>query len=406
MRLSLDELEATREKVAKINMRAVRRGWTGRLTVDVAPEPIIETTKNDLGFEIQTVWYDAKITGEPPSYGNHRFIGTLKWDTDAGLITRMAPGYAGVVDRSKLIEGHCDHCKINRHRNDTYLLENTETGEQLQVGSTCIKDFLGWSAQPVLLTDADQRELDSLGGASGGERRWTVDTVLAVAWAAVQAFGYVSANDYSHTPTKYIVLDILDPPTRADRDLAAKIAPYVANAAAQAALIRGWVLSDGFTGNSEYAINLRNIARAESVSAANVGLLVSALTAWARAQAQEIRRQQERQELINGAFGNEKDKIAATVTIKYINHIPGQFGTTTLYTMITQEPSAGVAWPKGHTIIPARYVLKWFSTNGAFGDTTDGKVFSLKATVKGTDTYGGKVSTKITRASLLAEAPA
>ena len=36
-----------------------------------------------------------------------------------------------------------DHCNSNRHRNSTYIIQNTDTGEFKQVESTCTRSRLG-----------------------------------------------------------------------------------------------------------------------------------------------------------------------------------------------------------------------------------------------------------------------
>lgn len=385
MRLTFDEYQATVERVAKINLRAVRRGWTGRLTVTA--EEITETRKDDLGFEITEHFWDTTIGGDAPSYNGFRLLATLAWDSESGLITRTAPG-VDTIDRSGLREGWCDHCKINRHRNDTFLVRNEETGEQHQVGSTCIKDFLGWHANPVFLDSQSVTEEVGAGGGFGGERRWSVETILAVSWAVVQAFGFHKADGYSGTPTKYTVLDVLDPHGESARNLARDLAPYVEQAAGQAKLIREFLLSDRFAGGGEYVANLKAVARAESASARNIGLLASAPQAWARAMEREVRREQEKAQLVNEFYpAADGTKIKVSVAVKSIRYLENAYGTTTVYTLVTDDG----------------YVLLWYASRSALGDESDGTVFTLQATVKGQDEWNGYKRTKITRAKVLAQ---
>lgn len=377
--LTPDEYAATVEKFAKINERAARRGFTGRL--DVTGERIERTTKNDLGFEVTEIVIRTTITGEAPRYADTEFLATLTWDTEAGLITRPAPGVT-TLDRTGLIEGQCNYCRTSRDRRLTYLVRRA--GVQFQVGSTCIKDFLGWSGTPVFLSASEAGdEIDSIvGGGAYGERRYSVETIFAVAWAAVQAFGYVKANDYSATPTKEIVRAALDPVTPRDRELTEALRPYVAEAGVQAAKIRNWVVSE-MAGDSEYTQNLRAVAGVPTASTRNIGLLASAPQTWARAMERDLQRKQAADELINEFYPTtEGAKITIDVKIKSIRYVDGTYGTSTVYTLVSRDG----------------YVFTWFASRSAFGTETTDEYFKITATVKGFETFRTYRRTKITRA--------
>lgn len=388
-RITFAEYQATVEKIEKINARAERRGFTGRLAIEA--EKIVVTSTDDLGFTVEEIFYDVAITGDAPSYNGWTFVATLDWDAEAGLITRCAPGVEE-IDRDGLRDGWCDHCKTNRQRVATYLVRN-EAGEQRQVGSTCIKDFLGWTATPVFLSTAEvEDEIDHLlAGGRWAERRWSVDTILAVSWAAIQAYGFVpTSRAYDDTPTRDIVATVLDPNPRskADRELVEKLRPYVARSADQARIVREWVLGDGFTGGGEYVHNLKAVAGAETAGMRNVGLLASAPQAWARAQERDLIRRQEQAELVNEFFGEPKQRLDLKVKIKSVRGIPTMYGTSALYTLIGTEGSA------------ANHVFKWFSSAWALGETADDTVHTIRGTVKGFEDYNGKKTTVLTRCAV------
>lgn len=384
LRITYGELIATQVKIEKINARAAKRGFTGRLNVHSTE--ITETRRNDLGFEITEILYEVEVTGDAPSYNGWQFIATLDWDAEAGLIVRTAPG-VDKVDRDGLREGACDQCRKNRHRTATYLVRNA-VGEQRQVGSTCIKDFLGWQGRVVFLSAGQvEGEIDDfLAGGGYREQRWSVDTILSVAWAAVQAFGFKPASSYGNT-TKGTVLTVLDPDPRvpSDRELAEALRPYVERAADQARIVREWLTGDGFTGDSEYVTNLRAVAAAESATARNVGLLASAPQAWARAVERDLVRRQEAADLVNEHTGQVKDKVELTVRIKAIRYIEGTYGTTTLYTLVGDD----------------RRVYKWFASNDVLGETAD-TVHKIRGTVKAHEEYNGAKSTTLTRCKVIA----
>lgn len=383
MRLTQDELDATRTKINKINVRAQKRGFTGRF--DVEATRIEVTTKNDLGFEVTEELFETSITGDAPSYDGWTFAATLTWDEAAGLVTRCAPGVTE-INRAGLREGWCDHCKTDRMRVNTFLVISDETGQQCQVGSTCIKDFLGWNAMPVFLDCASvEEEVESALGGGGWERRWTTETVLAVAWAAVQAYGFVRASDYSGKPTKSVVFAALDPHTDADRQLARALMPHVPEAADQAKIIRDWILSDAFGGGGEYVINMKAVVGADTVGSRNVGLIASAPQAWARGMERDLIRRAQAEQLTNEYLADPGAKIETTVTVKSIRYLDNAYGTTTVYTLVTDT---------GH-------VLTWYASRSALGDKTTDDTHKIKATVKKHEEYQGTKRTVITRAKII-----
>ena len=49
----------------------------------------------------------------------------------------------------------CNHCDYNRDRKTTYMVENTDTNEVLQVGSTCVDDFFGKKTLKQIMASFD-----------------------------------------------------------------------------------------------------------------------------------------------------------------------------------------------------------------------------------------------------------
>jgi hypothetical protein len=383
MFLSPGEYEATVEKLRKINIRAAKRGFNGKL--EVIADRVERKSTNALGMEITEIGYETTITGTPPSYQGWRFLATLDWDAEAGLIVRTAPGVDS-VNREGLREGWCEHCKTIRNRRKVYLVGSNVDGREIQVGSTCIKDFLGWNATPVFLSsESVQEEIDSyLSGGGYVEQRWTIESVLAAAWAAIQVNGYQPASSYGQT-TKGVVLTILNPHTVWDRKLVEEYRPYIEKSAAQAEIIRNWILSDEFKGESDYVLNLKAVASSKTASARNVGLLASAPQTWAKAQERDLIRRKEQGDLVNEFGADPGTKVELKVKVKSIRGIESAWGTSTLYVLEGED----------------RKVYKWFSTNAALGETADDTTYLIKGTVKKHEEYNGNKSTVLTRCKVI-----
>jgi hypothetical protein len=390
VRLTPAEYHATQAKLAKVNERAAKRGFTGRFQLTGER---VEVTTNEFGLPVREIFYDAAITGEAPKYNGWTFLARVD-RVDKTFTLATAPGVEH-VDRALVRLGECDHCGQRRHRNNTYLVRS-EDGEVKNVGSTCIKDFLGWEGKFAFFSTSET-EGDLLGGGSGwGERAYSVDTILAVAHAATRAFGWVpsSQRDYAE-PTADVVRKVLgiiriDPRDRFGYDV---VGQYADEAVERAATVRAFVLSDEFGGDSTYVDNLKAAIGAELVEAKQIGLLASAPQAYIRhletdaeRAAKQARWAAEKDARATSDYlGEVKDKVQFKGTISAIEWKPQKFGTTVLYTIVT---------PEGN-------VVKWWASHEFLGDQ-EGVEVSLQGTIKKLDEYHGTKATVVTYCKAIA----
>lgn len=379
-RINEAEYQATLTKIQLINARAIKRGFTGRITLEAKEVTVADI--DTFGLEHVEVYYDVVLGGEAPSYQGWTFIASLDWDPEAGLIVKTAPGIVS-VNRGYLVEGWCDHCRKARRRRKAFLVRNDATGQEVQVGSTCIKDFLGWDGSIVFINEASVAEDLGFGGFGSAPDRWGTDYVLSLAWALVKLYGYKPASGFERT-TKHDVVAVLQPPVHmppGQRAELERVRDLASEAKQRAAECRTWVLSEDFQGDNEYVRNLKQIAAADHVSLGNVGILVSAPQAWARWQERTLIREASTSEWV----GTVKERITITVTIASIRYIKSQWGTTVLYSLKDDRGN----------------IFKWFASREALGDAT-GKRLTLKATVKKHTEFNGTRQTELTRGHIVA----
>jgi len=224
-----------------------RKRWDGKLVTTPGPDRVVLT-----------------IAGAAPQVGPYEFVAKVEHD-EAGNILDVVPGRS-VNYRFRTTASNCEHCKTRRQRNETFVLRHTETGEEVQVGRTCLKDFLGYES-PAGLTQkfAFFRELEELSEESwGGYGRYNdqvhVPEALALALAAVRVFGWCSKgqaqSDESLTSTAEIVGTVVHPPKRDkwngyifERNDKVRDA-FRETDAGEAAVIRAWAV-DGGAGKGE-----------------------------------------------------------------------------------------------------------------------------------------------------------
>lgn len=276
--LTAEEVAATRAKLAALLARASRKGFNGRLELDAAPATRSSTSPG--GLVVTEHGFDVTITGDPPHYEGWRFVAAVD-SVDGGAVLRYPPGAQASVANDQVRAGECDHCHTHRDRRSTILVAHETGGVVLQVGRSCLKDFLGHSTMPVLLT------LDDVAGALGAKASaqptaWDTLSVLTYAQAAVEAFGWTpaSASGPGRTPTRDVVRLALCGGGGAD-DVRKALAPHLHEATARAPQLRGTLL-ERLTGTTGYEANLIGVLRADSVTARHLGLAVSAVTAHAR----------------------------------------------------------------------------------------------------------------------------
>jgi len=384
-RITAAEYSETIEKIAKINARAEKKGFTGRIEITAER---VEVTRKAAGIEVTEVAYDVTLGGEAPSYNGWTLAAVLDFDPEAGLIVNTAPGVES-VNREGLTAGTCAHCNTSRDRRKAYLVRNVETGEQVQVGSTCIKDFLGWSGQIVFLyADDIAKEVEDGWGSFGGsygEHRYTVDTVLAVAWAAIKVAGWKPASSYEFTTRGQVAL-VLNPPSRLaprDKEFIAEVEALAAteDITARAAEVKAFILSTDFAGESEYVLNLKALMAADSIGERHFGIVVSAPQAHAKHTERTLLASKAAEIPASEWFGVEKEKVTFTGTITNVRFIESQWGSTVLYVIRNLETGVEV---------------KWFASREALGDK-QGVEVTITGTVKGHDEFRGMKSTVLTR---------
>lgn len=383
------QLSETLAKVAKINERAAKKGLAGMLTVEWEP---VECEETNQITGIKSTWteYKIEIQGNAPAYNGWEFIAKLDWDANAGLIVRAMPG-AIQADRDALREGWCDHCKTTRRRSVTYVVRNQETGVQLQVGSSCLKDFTGqFTTISFPYLPEEESERDGWFGASS-PREYSPLTVLSVAWACIKLEGFKPARHEGSTTRNDVMTALYPSKSKNDREFAAKIAPLADEAEGAAAKILSWILSDEFDGTTDYVLNLKSIAAGKHVSLRNLGMIASAPQAYARSLERTLIR--EREASIYAAsewVGEVKQRLEMGVVVKAVRYIEGEYGTSTLYTMVDT----------------AGNVIKWFASSDKLGDQP-GATAVIKATVKKHEDYNGAKITHVTRAAVIefTEAP-
>ena len=123
--------------LAKLSKKAIKLGGEAFLPVPFSYE-MVEIRKGE-AIKVLHVLMDCTI----PRIDGWEFIARIDHaNGEVGNLVRALPGQI-VPDYYRNTGCLCEHCNVKRFRRDTFLLRQVDTGEIKQVGSSCLKDFLG-----------------------------------------------------------------------------------------------------------------------------------------------------------------------------------------------------------------------------------------------------------------------
>lgn len=129
------------KRLDKLNRKADKLGTADILFYEI--DESFETLKNgNLQRFVHIV-----VEGVAPVLMGWEFLAKVEHDRSGIPVFKVSPNKA-VPDEHREHGTFCTHCQTNRYRKHTYLVRNTVTGRVANVGSTCLKDFMGFNTTP------------------------------------------------------------------------------------------------------------------------------------------------------------------------------------------------------------------------------------------------------------------
>lgn len=258
------------------------------------------------GVRVYTVEVvDVTLSGEKPVVGDFEFLASIEFVGDAGNFVDTVPGVELPVEY-RTTDDRCEHCNASRRRKHVFVVRNKATDELVQVGRTCLRDFLGtddpkWIIQRFKFFRAlkDWSDEESWGGLGGGYWCDELRRVLGIALASTRIWGWVSKgqamNDDRLIPTvsRYWLNDAeTDKWNREDQT---KLRAEVhADDFSVAEEIVAWVRGME-PGTSDYLWNLKLSFKDDVLTdAKRLGLAVSAVSAWHHHLDKELKRAEQK----------------------------------------------------------------------------------------------------------------
>ena len=394
------------DRLATMNRKAKRLGVEpasyvvlGHVTHEREVYKVIDGVSHDTGKSVRVCYAQIAVDGRPVVLNGWRFIATLQHVAEVdGNLVRVVPGVELPVHYRSERPG-CDHCRTVRKRNDTYVVRHTETGDYRQVGSSCLRDFLGgadphlaaatceWLASlTIILDDAEAWEL---GQAGGGRSRAYVDLAEYLTWVAkaIREVGWVSRaqarDDYTAMATcdtAWAGMDDFNRKREGDPDRPEK--PTDADAETAAAALEWARAMREKPSASDFEYNLGVASSPDYLLPKCEGIIASAVACYLREQ-ERLNRAKVEATLTNewaGAVGDKLKGVKATVLS--VRTTEGEWGTGECIKLVDAS---------------GRMLVWWASKPQGFGVDD---VVTVRGRIKACGEYRGLRETVLTRCTI------
>jgi hypothetical protein len=278
-----------------------------------------------------------------------------------------------VIDKKyETIDGHCDHCKINRKRNKTVILQDMITGDIKQVGVSCLKEYTGINDIDIIKNFTDIQDIingmndfEEKVRMSGGNSKY-----IKVKKYLAKCISLIEKDGYKKSDTKYDALKLLYSENDIEEYIkkADEVIEYFKNKNYNAL-------------DNNFMYNLR-IALLQEVMSGENGFVAYAYVAYKKELDKDIQKELKIKNQM-GYYGNIGDKIVLkNVKVFLLTSYETSFDgyhevTTRIYKLINED----------------NYVFIWKTANFIDGD----EVAELKGTIKNHSEYNNEYQTELTR---------
>lgn len=416
-RLALEKLPEVESAIEKLNVRARKLG-VEEITLEVTEEteterrlrsgydPAIDSPE-DWTYYVHFVF--AIVDGKTPKLDGWSFVATLDHDTAGGdlpIIKRSPRDEAQGVDLDayRHAANVCDHCGYKRNRLKTYIVLNDD-GRVMQVGSTCIKDFLGGKSPERIASwaewvwdldgDLGAAEYDPWdgGGSDGPIDRHSIDLerFLTLASALIRVEGWRARwiDGERHQGTADEAVSLMFSRSRDDRDWKEQNVTEEDRETAKAAI--DWLNSEVAERDdlSEFEHNMVAICGGERtwIKYGDIGIAGYLPMMHARhlgkVAEKKVREATNAKLADSEHIATEGDRVKLTFTVVFNRGFDGFYGMRYLTKGLT---------PDGNLVM-------WWGSGDAASQMEEGDTVSCTATIKAhsTDDYSG--GAKITEIS-------
>ena len=336
--------------------------------------------KKSVEYSVPVVDVDIDLDTFKPISG-YTFIASIEHSPNGNIIVKNAPDVE-VPMEFRFSGCACDHCCVDRYRKTTYIVYNETDKTFVQVGSTCIKDYLGFDVKLIASRFEFLHVLDGYTSGDGFFKKATpvvsLSRFLRTSIAFVNRLGYVSSKianeDHTKTPTGSDAwyASTTATPSTFEQEILDSITDETI---IKANTIIEWVKTQDTT--KDYFYNLNTIIKNNFVTSRTANLAASMVAVYYRATAEP-----KEPKVPSNWLGEVGEKVALEVTVTATYPMETRFGRGYVYRMIT---------PEGN-------IVTWFTSSPKLENE---KKYRGYGKIKKLDEYKGTKQTIVTRPSLV-----
>ena len=385
------------DKIDRINRRAVKMQVDG---LKLKIEPLDPVQDEEGAYYLQ---YHAEIVGKPPVMGDYCLVAIKErmGSEEGATVIRAVP--LGCLPPETIIpewfasdDMFCQHCHSNRNRHEVFLLKKVmeEQSQYLQVGRTCLKDFLGvdvttWLNRAEWMLDIE--EMYTMAGIYSqpdkavDKRYLPMSQVFKYVYTTAERRGFVSKRkameDESVVSTISEAMHFHHEDTRPGRKDKDREPSPTEQEASEAANVLNWFKTEilpvpekHYFGDEVMWYNLKNMCDNDMISFKMTGLSVIPYVIWLKHKADQAR---EKERGISNWMGIVGEKITTPATVVYTQTIDSMFGPVRLHKFLT----------------PEKNILCWFQSSGSTLQLDEGDSVIISGKVKEHKGYRGQKET-------------
>ncbi|MFW6046309.1 MAG: hypothetical protein ACOCP4_00700 [Candidatus Woesearchaeota archaeon] len=416
-------LKTLSEKIEKLNKKAKKIG-VSELSIEVSNPYIIEdpeTKAYEYAPKKYIRVYDVFVHGELPKYNDWIFVARIEGYPNGNNVIHTSPKVfenfdieEDDIEKYRTKKSFCDHCKTRRYRKYTYIIYNTNTKDLFQVGSTCIKDFLGhdvpsfaWFSKALSELDEDDLGSELRNGPSA--TFYPLHDYLSLGVEVIKNTGFVSnkkADEEYLTPTSHFV-DTLYNDYKARREFGYESVSDESEREASKIIEWGKGLKNR-DGLNNYMNNLSVIFDSEVVSPSSTDLLISSFVAYKRDMGIEEEEKKGHNPKNSEYFGEPRVRYELGLTLNKVLEFEGKFGVVYFHVFYDDDDNQFVWF--GSKRLDLLIETEWGSSKATIQKNNknyyekvidEGEKVRVKATVKRHQEYNGIKQTIITRVTAI-----
>lgn len=319
------------------------------------------------------------VSGQTPQVKDYIFIASLEATENGNIVKNFIET---TQDYSQVVS-ECQHCKINRKRKKTFILQNKNSAEYIQVGSGCLEDYLGQDSLQQALFQAEclfqliyvkeNYGYNLSDGLFGGSSNFPLEEYLAYVIKSIEEDGWMSRKEASSKiaclPTSERAWMEMSKnqniPSQDNIDLAEKVIYWAAN-----------ILEP----KNDFERNLNIIAKNGFVTSSQNGFAASMVNSYHSFQEKIIAEKNEKPDTseYQGVIG-EKIEFHGIILKSYA--FESFYGLTHL--IVIQDDNGNI--------------FKWYATSKQ--DLIIGNKYNFKGRVKSHEVYKNQKQTVLIRVS-------